>query len=274
MDSKLEINAELATEILVRFIREEVSKIGFERVVVGLSGGVDSSTSAFLATRALGNENVYGILMPYKSSNPDSARHAAEVVEKTGINSETVEITPMVDAYFEGHTDGDNTRQGNVMARQRMIVLYDKSAQHQALVLGTSNKTEALLGYSTLWGDMACAVNPLGDLYKTQIWQLAEFLGVPSEIIEKPPSADLWDGQTDEGELGFTYDEVDKLLYLMVDKRFTIAELVDAGYEEKFIRNVFSKIQTTQYKRRMPVTAKLSHRTIDRDFRYPRDWGV
>ena len=274
MENKLEINAELATEILVRFIREEVGKIGFERVVVGLSGGVDSSTSAFLATRALGKENVWGILMPYKSSNPDSAHHAAEVVEKTGINSETVEITPMVDAYFEGHTDSDNTRRGNVMARQRMIVLYDKSAQHQALVLGTSNKTEALLGYSTLWGDMACAINPLGDLYKTQIWQLAEYLGVPNEIIEKPPSADLWDGQTDEGELGFTYEEVDKLLYLMVDKRFAVAELVDAGYEEKFIRDVFNKIQTTQYKRRMPVTAKLSHRTIDRDFRYPRDWGV
>jgi NAD+ synthase len=141
-------------------------------------------------------------------------------------------------------------------------------------VLGTSNKTEALLGYSTLWGDMACAINPLGDLYKTQIWQLAEFLGVPDEIIEKPPSADLWDGQTDESELGFTYEEVDKLLYLMVDERFTVAELVDAGYKEKFIRDVFNKIQSTQYKRRMPVTAKLSHRTIDRDFRYPRDWGV
>ena len=274
MESKLEINAELATEILVRFIREEVGKIGFERVVVGLSGGVDSSTSAFLATRALGKENVWGILMPYKSSNPDSADHAAEVVKKTGINSETVEITPMVDAYFEGHADSDNTRRGNVMARQRMIVLYDKSAQHQALVLGTSNKTEALLGYSTLWGDMACAINPLGDLYKTQIWQLAGYLGVPKEIIEKPPSADLWDGQTDEAELGFTYEEVDKLLYLMVDKRFAVAELVDAGYEEKFIRDVFNRIQTTQYKRRMPVTAKLSHRTIDRDFRYPRDWGV
>jgi NAD+ synthase len=274
METELEINAELATEILVRFIKEEVGKIGFERVVVGLSGGVDSSLSAFLAARALGKENVWGILMPYKTSNPDSTRHASEVVARTGINSETVEITPMVDAYFKDHAESDHRRRGNVMARQRMIVLYDKSAQHQALVLGTSNKTEALLGYSTLWGDMACAINPLGDLYKTQVWQLAEFLDVPSEIIEKPPSADLWDGQTDEAELGFTYDEVDKLLYLMVDKRCAVAELIDAGYDEKFIKDVFKRIQTTQYKRRMPVTAKLSHRTIERDFRYPRDWGV
>ena len=274
MESRLDINAELATEILTRFIKEEVHKIGFRHVVVGLSGGVDSSTSAFLAARALGKENVWGIIMPYKSSNPDSARHGEEVIEKTGINSEKVEITPMVDAYLEAYPDADNNRRGNVMARQRMIVLYNKSAQHEALVLGTSNKTEALLGYTTLWGDMACAINPLGDLYKTQVRQLAKFLGVPDEIIEKPPSADLWDGQTDEGELGFTYEEVDKFLYLMVDERFTVAELVDSGYEEKFIREVFNKIQNTQYKRRMPVTAKLSHRTIERDFRYPRDWGV
>lgn len=274
MESKLEINAELVAEILTRFIREEVTKIGFERVVIGLSGGVDSATSAFLAARALGETNVWGILMPYKSSSPDSAGHATEVVEKTGLNGETIEITPMVDAYIEQHPDADNTRRGNVMARQRMIILYDKSAEYQALVLGTSNKTEALLGYTTLWGDMACAINPLGDMYKTQVRQLAKFLGVPDEIIQKPPSADLWAGQTDEDELGFTYEEVDKLLYLMVDRRCAIAELVDAGYDEKFIREVFEKIQNTQYKRRMPVTAKLSHRTIDRDFRYPRDWGV
>ena len=274
MENKLEISAELVAEILTRFIREEVTKIGFEKVVIGLSGGVDSSTSAFLATRALGKENVRGILMPYESSSPDSARHASQVVEKTGLIAETVEITPMVDAYFEQRPDADNTRRGNVMARQRMVILYDKSAEHHALVLGTGNKTEALLGYTTLWGDMACAINPLGDLYKTQVRQLARFLGVPDEIIEKPPSADLWAGQTDEGELGFTYEEVDRLLYHMVDRRCAVAELVDAGYDEKFIREVFEKMQNTQYKRRMPVTAKLSHRTIDRDFRYPRDWGV
>ncbi|UCD57660.1 MAG: NAD+ synthase [Candidatus Hydrogenedentota bacterium] len=274
MKNELDINPELVTKILTRFIKEEVTKIGFKHVVVGISGGVDSSTSAFLAARALGKENVWGIIMPYKTSNPDSLSHAREVVEKTGIRTETVEITPMVDAYFEKYPGADNKRRGNVMARQRMIVLYDKSAEHDALVLGTSNKTEFLLGYTTLWGDMACAVNPLGDLYKTQVRQLAKFLGVPDEIIGKPPSADLWVGQTDEAELGFTYREVDRLLYLMVDKRFAVSELVEAGYEEGFIKNVFEKIQRSQYKRRLPVVAKLSHRTVDRDFRYPRDWGV
>lgn len=273
--SELDINSELTTNILIRFIKEEVTKIGFKHVVIGISGGVDSATSTFLAARALGKENVWGIIMPHKISNPTSVRHAREVVEKTGIQSETVDITPMVDAYFEDLPDANNTRRGNVMARQRMIVLYDKSAEHEALVLGTGNKTEALLGYTTLWGDMACGLNPLGDLYKTQVRQLAAFLGVPDEIIKKAPSADLWTGQTDEEELGFTYEEVDRLLYLMLDRRSAIAELVDAGYKEEFIRNVFQKIQRTQYKRRMPLIAKLSHRTtIDRDLRYTRDWGV
>lgn len=274
MNNELDMNPELVAEILTRFIREEVTKIGRNKVVLGISGGVDSSTSAFLAARALGSENVWGIMMPYKTSHPDTLKHAEEVVELTGINSETINITPMVDAYFERTPDMKNQRRGNVMARQRMIILYDKSAEHHALVLGTSNKTESLLGYTTLWGDMACAISPIGDLYKTQVWQLAKFLGVPDEIVGKPPSADLWEGQTDEEELGFTYREVDRLLYLMVDKRFAVAELVQTGYEEDFVRKVFNIIQRTQYKRRMPAIAKLSHRTIDRDFRYPRDWGV
>jgi NAD+ synthase len=274
MNDPLAIEPGIVIEILTRFIKEEVNKIGFKNVVVGISGGLDSSTSAFLAARALGKEHVWGIVMPYKTSSPDSARHANEVARITGIRAEQVEITPMVDAYFAKVPKANQMRRGNVMARQRMIILYDKSAEHDALVLGTSNKTEFLLGYTTLWGDMACAINPVGDLYKTQVRQLAKHLGVPDEIVEKPPSADLWAGQTDEDELGFTYADVDKLLYLMVDKRYAVAELLEKGYDEVFIRRVFQTMQRTQYKRRLPMIAKLSHRTIDRDFRYPRDWGV
>jgi NAD+ synthase len=263
MQDGIGIDPEFVVEVLTRFIREEVTNAGFHRVVIGISGGVDSSTSAFLAARALGSKNIWGIIMPYKTSNPESIRHAGEVVEKTGIRSETVEITPMVDAYFEKNPDADSIRRGNVMARQRMIVLYDKSAEHEGLVLGTGNKTESLLGYTTLWGDMACGINPLGDLYKTQVRQLARFLEVPDEIIDKPPSADLYAGQTDEAELGFTYQEADRLLYLMVDRRLEVSQLVEAGYEEEFIRKVLERVQKTQYKRRMPLIATLPDRAVE-----------
>jgi len=159
------------------------------------------------------------------------------------------------------------------MARERMTILYDQSMRWSALVLGTSNKTELLLGYGTLHGDTASAINPLGDLYKTQVWALSEAIGVPQVIVQKEPSADLWSGQTDEGELGFTYREVDKLLYLMVDQRYTKAELVAAGFPERFIDDIAARIMNSQFKRRLPVIAKVSQRTIDRDFRYSRDWG-
>lgn len=271
---ELRVNPEVVIRFLSDFIRDEVTKVGLRNGVVGLSGGVDSSTSAYLACRALGPDHVWGILMPYKTTHPDSLAHAKKVVEELGIHSMTIDITPMVDGLFGQIPAANNVRRGNAMARCRMIVLYDQSAALDALVLGTSNKTEYLLGYSTLWGDMACAINPLGDLYKAQVWQLAASLGVPKEIVEKAPSADLWTGQTDEDELGFTYREADRLLYYMVDKRYTFAELEKLGYKEEFVRRVFARIRNSQYKRRLPVIAKLSHRTIDRDFRYPRDWGV
>jgi NAD+ synthase len=180
----------------------------------------------------------------------------------------------MVDAYFGMFSDADQVRRGNKMARERMTVLFDHSARLGALVLGTSNKTELLLGYGTLHGDMASAINPLGDLYKTQVRQLSRHLGVPAPIIEKQPSADLWEGQTDEAELGFTYEEVDKVLCLLVDQRYELAELItERLFDEKFVRAVARRIQVSQYKRRLPVIAKISSRTIDRDFRYARDWG-
>lgn len=270
----LQLNCETVRKVLVGFIENEVRKPGFERVVVGLSGGVDSSLSAYLAAEALGPQNVWGILMPYRTSNPESAVHAGLVVRALGINSLTVDITPMVDAYFAMFPDMDQVRRGNKMARERMTILFDHSAGLRALVLGTSNKTELLLGYGTLHGDMASAVNPLGDLYKTQIRQLARHLQVPAVIVEKQPSADLWVGQTDEAELGFTYEEVDRVLHLLVDQRYEAADLIgEEAFDEKFVRAVSHKIQASQYKRRLPVIAKISSRTIDRDFRYPRDWG-
>jgi len=221
----------------------------------------------------LGPDNVLGIMMPYKSSSAESLEHAELVVGKSSIQSMTVDISPQIDAYFARFPDADPKRRGNKMARERMTILYDHSARWEALVLGTSNKTELLLGYGTLYGDMASAVNPLGDLYKTQVWALAETVGVPGAIVKKKPSADLWEGQTDEAELGFTYLDVDRLLYLMVDERYSKPEIVAAGFSERFIDEVTQRVMSSHFKRRLPVIAKVSQRTIDRDFRYARDWG-
>lgn len=266
-------NAALLRQILIAFVRNEVEKVGLKRVIVGLSGGVDSSLSAILGAEALGAKNVLGIMMPYKESNPESHTHAVKLAQQSGIETLLVDITPQIDAYFQFFPDADARRRGNKMARERMTILYDHSARWQALVLGTSNKTELLLGYGTLYGDMASAINPLGDLYKTQVWALAQAVGVPPEIVRKDPSADLWQGQTDETELGFSYEEVDRLLYLMVDQRYTKPELLAAGFPEAFIDDVTIRIMNSQFKRRLPVIAKVSQRTIDRDFRYSRDWG-
>lgn len=270
---RIPTNPALLQQILTAFIANEVRKVGTERVVIGLSGGVDSALSAVLAAKALGAKNVLAIKMPYKTSSKESVEHADLVIAATGISSLTVDISPQIDAYFAGFPDADTMRRGNKMARERMTILYDHSARWQALVLGTSNKTELLLGYGTLYGDMASAVNPLGDLYKTQVWALAEFVGVPQPLVKKAPSADLWSGQTDENELGFSYREVDELLYLMVDQRYSYEELRAEGFAEPFVEQVTRRVMNSQYKRRLPVIAKVSQRTIDRDFRYSRDWG-
>ncbi|MDV2479042.1 MAG: NAD+ synthase [bacterium] len=269
----LKINPALAETMLTGFIRDEVTKMSFSRVVLGLSGGVDSSLCALLAARALGPENVTALMMPYKSSSPESVEHARQVVSESGIQSLLIEITPMIDTYFESCPDADQNRRGNKMARERMTILYDHSALLGALVLGTSNKSELLLGYGTLYGDMASALNPIGDLYKSQVWQLAEWMGVPDEVVGKAPSADLWVGQTDEGELGFGYPDVDQLLYYLVDRRHSPEECVEAGFPDDFVRRVVGMVQGSQFKRRPPVIAKISDRTIEADFRYARDWG-
>jgi NAD+ synthase len=230
--------------------------------------------SAYIAAEALGPENVLGVMMPYRASSPESERDATLVIDHLGIQSELVDITPMVEPFLENYQISDKVRAGNIMARERMIVLYDRSNKDNALVVGTSNKTEILLGYGTLFGDTASAINPLGDLYKTQVWQLAEMLNVPPAIVNKPPSADLWLGQTDEGELGFSYKEVDLLLYYMIDERRKDAELLALGFETAFIDQVKNLVRRNQFKRRLPVIAKVSNRTVNVDFMYPRDWGT
>jgi NAD+ synthase len=269
----LPTNPPLVRRILTAFIANEVRKTGMARVVVGLSGGVDSAVSAMLAAEALGPPNVLAIKMPYRASSPESLVHADLLVARAGIGALEIDITQQIDRYFERFPDADRMRRGNKMARERMTILYDHSAHWHALVLGTSNKTELLLGYGTLYGDMASALNPIGDLYKTQVWALAEEVGVPEEIVRKHPSADLWTGQTDEAELGFGYREVDELLYMLVDLRCSRAELYAAGFEADFVQRVSEMIRNSQFKRRLPIIAKLSNRTIDRDFRYARDWG-
>jgi len=270
----LAINVDLARKILTGFIRSEITRTGFSRAVIGLSGGIDSALSCFLAAEAMGPENVLAVRMPYRTSSSDSLEDAQKVIEITGVQSLTVPITPMVDPLFEQFPDMDNMRKGNIMARMRMIVLYDQSSAFNGLVVGTGNKTEILLGYTTLFGDSANALNPIGDLYKTQVRQLSRAMGVPDSIINKAPSADLWSGQTDEGELGFTYAEVDQLLYLLIDERYTPQECIEAGFAEPFVRTVVERVRRNHFKRILPPIAKLSNRTIGYDFLYLRDWGT
>jgi NAD+ synthase len=270
----LTIHTDLAHAILTGFIQTEVARAGYTRAVVGLSGGVDSALSAYLAAAALGAENVLALRMPYKSSSQDSLAHAQLVIDTLSLPSLTIPITAMVDPLFERFPEAGSLRRGNAMARARMIVLYDQSEAFHGLVIGTGNKTEILLGYTTLYGDSANALNPLGDLYKTQVRQLARAVGVPEAIIQKAPTADLWQGQTDEGELGFTYAEVDQLLYLLVDQRYSPADCQAAGFAEPFVRNVVERVRRNHFKRILPPIAKVSNRTIGYDFLYLRDWGT
>lgn len=270
----LDINTDLAREILTDWIRTEITRAGFERAVVGVSGGVDSSLACALAAQAMGADKVLALRMPYETSAPDSMEHAEQVIRALGVHELTVPITEMVEPLFERFPEADPIRRGNVMARARMIILYDQSAAFRGLVVGTGNKTEILLGYTTLYGDAACGLNPLGDLYKTQVRQLARAMGIPDVIVDKPPSADLWVGQTDEAELGFTYADVDRLLVLMVDGRYSIDDCVSAGFDRGFVETVSERIRKTQYKRVLPPIAKLSNRTVGYDFLYLRDWGT
>ena len=270
----LGIDAKLVETVLTGFIAGETRRVGRSRVVVGLSGGVDSAVAATLARRALGARGVVAVLMPYRLSDAASARDARALARRLGIRTEERDITPMIDAYFAGEPKAGRVRRGNKMARERMSILYDLSAAHEALVLGTSNKTELMLGYGTIHGDMASSINPLGDLYKTQIFDLARHLRVPASIRRRIPTAGLWAGQTDEKELGATYEDLDQILHRLVDERLGRADLVREGWPAALVDRVLARVRGSQFKRRMPLIAKVSPRTAGIDFRYPRDWGT
>lgn len=269
-----QIDPARAIEVIVAFVREQMAQAGFSRLVIGLSGGVDSGAVAFLAARAIGADNLLAVRMPYRTSSEASETDAMRVVDALGCRTELVDITPMVEPMLALIDDDDavalNVRRGNVMARQRMIVLYDRSAAEDALVIGTSNKTEALLGYGTLHGDMAAALAPIGDLYKTQLRAVARELGVPEEVVSKPPSADLWPGQTDEGELGRSYDSLDRALYALVDRRWSVERCVAAGLPRDLVEWVERRVAKMEFKRQLPPVAKLSLRTPGIDHLYPR----
>ena len=272
VEEALKINAPLVANWLTEFLRDEiVRRRGFHKAVVGLSGGVDSATSAYLCVRALGPENVVGIRMPYKTSSRDSLEHAALVISQLGIPSETVDITPAVDGYLASEPDASPLRRGNVMARVRMLILFDKSAKYRALPVGTGNKTERLLGYFTWHGDDAPPINPLGDLFKTQVWQLARYLGVPEVILNKPPTADLVVGQTDEGDIGISYAKADHILYHLI-QGYSKERLVKMGFSPEDVDLVRNRLDGTHWKRRPPTTAMLSHTSIGDYYLRPVDY--
>ena len=270
---RLAIHPELTRKLLVEFIRNETRKFGFERVVLGISGGLDSALAATLAAEALGPENVVGLILPYKTSSPESEGHARLLIEQLGIAYDRIDITAMADPLLNFYPDMSNLRRGNIMARMRMICVFDRSAAEKALVLGTSNKTETLLGYTTWYGDNAASIQPIADLYKTQVRTLARALGVPQPILDKKPSADLWPGQTDEAEMGLEYDIVDQVLYLLVDERIDPEQVVARGFSQALVDKTIRTVRNMQFKRMTAVIAKVGSRTPGIDFRYPRDWG-
>lgn len=269
---RLRVNPALAERTLCDFIRDAVETTGCSGVVLGLSGGIDSAVSAGLAARALGAERVHTLLLPYSESSPDSANDAKAVAESFGLTPRTIEITAMVDPYFAAEEpEADRVRRGNLMARVRMAVLFDQAKASGSLVLGTSNKTEILLGYSTIFGDNASSINPLGDLYKCQIVQLAQHLGVPQQVIDKKPSADLWPGQSDEEELGFSYALADEILYLLFNRALDPEEIVAIGYPEAIVHEIDRLERTFRFKRRLMLIARLSGSAINLDREIPRD---
>lgn len=270
---RLAIHPELTRRLLANFIRDETGKFGFKRVVLGMSGGIDSALAATLAAEALGPENVVALILPYRTSSPKSEEDARLVIDRLGLAHDKLNITPMAEPLFAHYGEMSNMRRGNVLARLRMVAVFDRSLAENALVLGTSNKTESLLGYTTWYGDNAASIQPIGDLYKTQVRALSRAIGVPTAVVEKKPSADLWPGQTDEAEMGLSYDLVDQVLYLLVDERLDPERIVAQGFEQSLVERIVRTVRNMQYKRMTAVIAKVGSRTPGIDFRYPRDWG-
>jgi NAD+ synthase len=270
LPTELEIDTDVARRIIGDFIRGQLRQAGFERTLLGLSGGIDSALVAYLTAEAIGADRLLCLLMPYRTSSPASRADAEAVVEELGCTSELVDISPMVDGYFGPDSEASSLRRGNFAARMRMAVLYDRSVVWGGLVVGTGNKTESLIGYTTIFGDSACAFNPIGDLYKSQVRQMAEAVGVPDAIIRKAPSADLWPGQTDEDESGFSYPVLDRLLFWLVDKRRSLDEVVALGFERELVERVDRMVAGAEFKRQVPPIAKLGPRTAGIDYLYPR----
>lgn len=277
---ELAIDTDVARRVIAEFIRGQLRQAGFERAVIGLSGGIDSALVAYLTSEAIGAERLHAVLMPYRTSSPDSRADAEIVVAALGCSSEVVDITLMVDGFFgreaaagaagEEGLAASSLRRGNFAARMRMAALYDRSVTFGGLVVGTGNKTEALIGYTTLFGDSACAFNPIGDLYKSQVRQLARAIGVPDAIVRKAPSADLWPGQTDEEEGAFSYPVLDRLLFWRIDKRRSSEEMAGLGFDPEMVERVDRLVAGAEFKRQVPPIAKLGPRTTGVDYLYPR----
>jgi NAD+ synthase len=268
----MKINPAFVEKVLTRFIRDELTKFGFTKGILGLSGGLDSAVCAVLAARALGAKNVLALIMPYGTGFSADIKDAAGLARALGIRKKTIDIAPQVDAYFLRFPTKSRVLKGNKMARERMSILYDFSAREKALILGTSNKTELLIGYGTIHGDMACAINPVGDLYKTQVRDLGAYLGVPGRIMKKQPTAGLWPGQTDEEEIGVTYAEIDAVLFELADQRKSRNEVIAGGFNAEVVDRIISLIKGSEFKRKLPPIAKISSRTVGHDFLYPYDW--
>jgi NAD+ synthase len=261
----------LIEKYLIKFLQNEVEKTGLKSVILGLSGGLDSAVVAVLLKKAF-NNNLHTVMLPSQFSSENSLNDAKKLCQEFNISTEIISIEPLLKAYISKNMS--NLRIGNFSSRMRMSILFDISAQKSALVIGTSNKSELLLGYGTIFGDLASAINPIGDIYKSELFEFAKYLNITEEIINKPPSADLWDGQSDEDDLGYTYLEIDTLLKDLIENRLNKSELIEKGFEEKLVNMLIKRVFQNQFKRKMPIIAKLTNRTINQDFLYPRDIGL